>query len=477
MLRRVNGLDLALMRRSAALRGTAADRGFKRLSKAANHSLLWLVIAGALASRRGVGRRAALRGAAAVGGASFSASLVAKRLFPRRRPAADLLHETRRLTKRPTSSSFPSGHAASAAAFTTALAMESPALGAAVAPVAAAVAYSRVHTGVHWPSDVAAGTAIGIAAGLATRRWWPRHRADAASAREHTALEPLVDGEGLVVVVNPGAGLGGVDQTGAIVREWPKAVVVDIGDLDRVVAGHAPRALGVAGGDGSVAAVAAVAVAHRLPLVLIPAGTLNHFARDVCVTGLADSARAVADGDGALVDLAAVSVDGAGPRWFVNTASLGGYPDLVRLRERLRGRWGKWPAAAIALFRVLRTSRPLRVELNGERLLIWLLFVGNGPYRPKGFAPTTRPALDAGLLDVRCVRADRRLSRTRFFAGALLGSLHRSRTYRHAETRWLDVRVLDGEVAIATDGEVGPSGSRFAFRSRPASLGIYRPHD
>ncbi|WP_461118953.1 phosphatase PAP2 family protein [Saccharothrix stipae] len=475
MLRRVNRLDLAMMRRSGALRASPVDAGMKRLSRVANHSVLWLVVAGVLAARKGVTRRAALRGVAAIGGASFSASLVAKRLFPRRRPAAELLLTPRRLTRRPTSSSFPSGHAASAAAFTTALAMESPALAAAVAPVAAAVAYSRVHTGVHWPSDVAAGAAIGVGAALLTRRWWPLGRTEPASAREHRALDALVDGEGMVVVVNPSAGLGGDDPTERILAEWPKATIVGIEDLDTVIADHAPHALGVAGGDGSVASVAALAAAHRLPLVLVPAGTLNHFARDVGVQGLDDAARAVADGDGVLVDLAAVSVDGAGPRWFVNTASLGGYPDMVRLRDQLQDRWGKWPAAAIALARVLRTSRPMRVELNGEPQLVWMLFVGNGPYRPKGFAPTMRPALDAGLMDVRYIRADTRFSRARFFLGALLGSLHRSRTYRHLETRWLDVRLLGGAVAIATDGEVGPIGSTFEFRSRPAALAIYRP--
>ncbi|GAA1337643.1 bifunctional phosphatase PAP2/diacylglycerol kinase family protein [Catellatospora bangladeshensis] len=446
----------------------------KKLSRAANHSALWLGAAAVLALGRGKPRRSALRGVAAIAGASAGASLVAKRLFPRRRPAAELVDVSRRLTKRPTSSSFPSGHAASAAAFTTAVAMESPALGAVVAPVAAAVAYSRVHTGVHWPSDVAAGALIGLGAGLLTRRWWPIGREDAASARDHRELEALVDGEGLVVVVNPGSGLGG-DPTEEITREWPKARVVSIDDLDAVLTDHDPRALGVAGGDGSVAAVAALAAANRLPLVLIPAGTLNHFARDVGITGLGDAARAVAAGDGALVDLAAVTVDGEGPRWFVNTASLGGYPDMVRLRERLQDRWGKWPAAGIAMAQVLRTSRPLRVELNGEPHLVWMLFVGNGPYRPKGFAPTMRPALDAGLMDVRYIRADTRFSRTRFFIGALLGSLNRSRTYRHLETRWLDVQVLDAAVAIATDGEVGPTGSRFEFRSRPAALAIYRP--
>ncbi|MBB5954100.1 undecaprenyl-diphosphatase [Saccharothrix tamanrassetensis] len=474
MLRRVNSLDLALMRRSGQLPATPLDQGMKSLSKAANHSVLWLSVAAVLALRKGKPRRSALRGVAAIAGASASASLVAKRLFPRRRPAAELLEVPRRLTKRPTSSSFPSGHAASAAAFTTAVAMESPALAAVVAPVAAAVAYSRVHTGVHWPSDVAAGALIGVGAGLLTRRWWPVGRDDAATARDHASLEALVDGEGLVVVVNPNSGLGG-DPTEDICREWPKARVVSIDELDTAVADHGPRALGVAGGDGTVAAVAAAAAAHRLPLVLVPAGTLNHFARDVGVTGLEDAARAVAAGDGALVDLAAVTVDGEGPRWFVNTASLGGYPDMVRLREKLEGRWGKWPAAAMAMAQVLRTSRPLRVELNGEPHLVWMLFVGNGPYRPKGFAPTMRPALDAGLMDVRYIRADTRFSRARFFLGAVLGSLHRSRTYRHLETRWLDVKVLDAAVAIATDGEVGPTGSRFEFRSRPAALAIYRP--
>ncbi|WP_447002824.1 bifunctional phosphatase PAP2/diacylglycerol kinase family protein [Saccharothrix isguenensis] len=482
MLRRVNRLDLALVRRSGALRPSPVDHGLKRLSRAANHSVLWLVIAGVLATRKGAPRRAALRGVAAITGASFSSSLVAKRLFPRRRPAADLLLAPRRLSKRPTSSSFPSGHAASAAAFTTAVAMESPALALAVAPVAAAVAYSRVHTGVHWPSDVAAGAAIGIGAGLLTRRWWPLGRAERATAREHQSLAALVDGEGLVVVVNRSAGLGATslgaeDPTEAVVREWPKATIVGIDDLDTVIDDYGPKALAVAGGDGSVAAVAAVAATHRLPFALVPSGTLNHFARDVGAHGLDDTARAVADGEGVLVDLAVVSVDGAGPRWFVNTASLGGYPDMVRLREKLQDKWGKWPAAAIALAGVLRTARPMRVELNGEPQLIWMLFVGNGPYRPKGFAPTMRPALDAGLMDVRYIRANTRFSRARFFVGALLGALHRSRTYRHLETRWLDVRLLDGAVAIATDGEVGPTGSTFEFRSRPAALAVYRPQE
>ena len=93
----------------------------------------------------------------AIAGASAMANAVLKPLLPRRRPAAAELPAYQTIDNPPTSSSFPSGHAASAAAFATAVAMESPRLGLAVAPLAASVAYSRVHVGVHWTSDVLVG--------------------------------------------------------------------------------------------------------------------------------------------------------------------------------------------------------------------------------------------------------------------------------------------------------------------------------
>ncbi|WP_089955723.1 bifunctional phosphatase PAP2/diacylglycerol kinase family protein [Lentzea xinjiangensis] len=454
------------MSSSAELPPSRLDTGFKRLSKTANHSLLWFVVAAVLATAKGPSRRGALRGLAAIAGASAGANLVGKSLFPRRRPAADLLAVPRRLAKRPTSSSFPSGHSASAAAFATAVAMESPKAGAVVAPIAAAVAYSRVHTGVHWPTDVAAGAAVGVGAALLTRRWWPLGMHEPASAYEHADLTSLQDGDGLVVVVNPQSGLG-PDPTPQIVEEWPKAQIASVEELDSL---PDAKALGVAGGDGTVAAVAAIAAERDLPMVLIPSGTLNHFARDVGITGLHDTAQAVADGVGVRVDLAKVN-----EQWFVNTASLGGYPDMVRIREKLERRWGKWPAAGIALFRVLQRAKPLHMTIDGDRQLVWFLFVGNGPYRPKGFAPTMRPRLDDGLLDVRYVRADRPFSRTRFFIGALFGALERSRTYKHLEVASLNVEVHGAPISIATDGEVRGRSTHFAFRSRAAALGIYRP--
>ncbi|GAB3884454.1 hypothetical protein GCM10029964_045500 [Kibdelosporangium lantanae] len=359
--------------------------------------------------------------------------------------------------------------------------MESPVLGLAVAPLAAAVAYSRVHTGVHWPTDVAAGAAIGVAAGLATRRWWPTGHYEPATAYPHWSVSALTDGDGLLILVNPNSGVDGTDPTDLIAEHWPKATVLypepDRDLLDQLadaIDSRQPQALGVAGGDGTVAAVSSVAAERQLPLVLVPAGTLNHFARDVGITGIEDVATALAQGDGVRIDLSTVTVDDEPARWFINTASLGGYPDMVRLREKLEKRYGKWPAAAISLVRVLKKAKPLRLRINGERHLVWMVFVGNGEYHPKGFAPTSRPSLNAGLMDVRFIRADVPYSRLRFIIAAALGALHRSRTYRQFETRELDVTVHGDPVAIATDGEVGPIGHEFHFRAQPAALAAYR---
>lgn len=489
--RGVGTVDRALMKRSAALPASPADEALSRLSKSANHGLLWLVIAAILAARKGPGRRAGLRGVAAISGASTLANLVAKPLFGRRRPAAEEVPVHRRLTRRPKSSSFPSGHAASAAAFATAVSMESRPVATVVVPLAAAVAYSRVHTGVHWPSDVGAGAAIGASAALATRHWWPK-QSDVPAYTAHPADAPvMVDGEDMLALVNPGSGDAAFDPIDVARIAWPLASFIypapgaDIQEqlqteIDKRSTGHHPvRALAVAGGDGTVAAVASVAADNDLPLALIPAGTLNHFARDIGVKSMHDADFATENGSAVGIDLGEVEINGTNGgthrRWFVNTASIGGYPEMVRLREVLQRRHPKWPAAAIAMTRVLRRAKPLSVLLNGERRDVWMIFVGNGTYAPKGFAPSRRPALDTGALDVRYIRSDLPYSRARFLLATITNSLNASHVYHQCDLAELDVVLLDGNRRVATDGEVGQLGNHFRFRSHPSALTVYRP--
>jgi membrane-associated phospholipid phosphatase len=141
------------------------DGVFRRLSGAADHWKLWLGSAAVLAIAGGRrGRRSAMNGVAAMAVSSAVVNVALKPLGGRRRPDRALHHvPTARHVSMPTSTSFPSGHAASAAAFATGVATAFPEAGIPLGTAAALVAYSRVHTGVHYPVDVIAGSVTGTA--------------------------------------------------------------------------------------------------------------------------------------------------------------------------------------------------------------------------------------------------------------------------------------------------------------------------
>ncbi|MFD4432398.1 phosphatase PAP2 family protein [Nocardia sp. NPDC058497] len=479
--RRVARADVVMSRAVSRIPESAADRGMLRLTRSANTGGLWLATAALLAVKPGPPRRAALRGAIALAGSSFTVNLVLKSLIPRRRPPAELMPHSRRLIDQPFSSSFPSGHSANAAAFATAVALESPRTALAIAPVAAAVAYSRVHTGAHWPSDVLVGAAVGTSVALATRRWWPIRESDEAEARVVRHAPALVDGKGLLLLINPRSGDSAYDPTPDIAEALPAATLVhtepdrDAAELLQEALDPSIVAVGAAGGDGTIAAAAAVALRNDLPLVVVPAGTLNHFARDLGVYDLREVADATGAGEAVEVDVAAVEFETAdGPRthYLINTASIGAYPDLVRLREKWEDRWGKWPAFAAALIVTLHQAEPIRIRLDDRWHDLWFLFVGNGPYHPHGAVPAFRSRLDEGLLDVRWLRADVRFSRTRAVIALMLAAIGHSRVYGERQMHELPVSVRT-PVAVAADGEVVGTASDLRF-TIAGKLAVYR---
>jgi diacylglycerol kinase family enzyme len=228
--------------------------------------------------------------------------------------------------------------------------------------------------------------------------------------------------------------------------------------------------LGVAGGDGTINLAAKVAAEHDVPLLVIPAGTLNHFARDLGVSSAQDAIAALRAGDAVRVDLGR-----AGDEVFVNTSSIGLYVDLVRFREHWEGRLGKWPAMLVGLVHVLRETAPQQLTVDGQRKLLWMLFAGNCHYLPKGFAPTHRPRLDDGLLDIRMVDAEERFARTRIVLAVLTGTLRWCPAYQAGVRPKLVVEADDGTIELSVDGEVTGVSSRIELGKSIGALTVYRP--
>jgi undecaprenyl-diphosphatase len=477
----VRRADRRVFAAAARLDTPVLDKVLPRLTRSADHGLLWFGVAAALALDGPTARRAATRGLASLAVASAVANGPAKLLFRRRRPALDAVPALRLLRDQPMTTSFPSGHSASAAAFATGVGLEQPWLAPVVGTLAAGVAYGRVHTGVHYPADVVAGVALGVGAALLVRSSWPVRpdRAGAATAPD-AAAPALPRGEGLTVVVNLGAGSAdGEALQEAIADTLPAAEVVVCDEPERLeeclekAAAHA-RALGIAGGDGTIGCGASVALRHELPLAIFPAGTLNHFAADLGLDAVEDVADAVASGEAAEVCVGSAVPDGD-DLFFLNTFSIGLYPEMVARREK-RERWlGKWPALAVALAEVLHAAEPLVIDVDGEPRRLWLLFGGNGRYHPAGFAPSWRERLDDAQIDVRMVDANRRLGRTRLVAAVLSGRLGRCRVYEERRVDALALDVGGEDVQLARDGEVGPLPPQLCLRPAARPLVVYRP--
>ncbi|MCU1373175.1 MAG: phosphoesterase PA-phosphatase related, partial [Actinomycetia bacterium] len=349
-------------------------------------------------------------------------------------------------------------------------AVEQPAFAVLALP-AAVLARRRGRPGL------AAVAGAGITAFASTRAWpvAPRTPARIRPALTPVAGEARPDGGGVTFVVNPDAGsVEKLDLEAFLGKELPAARILVLGDdldLDRALAIAAEdRAIGIAGGDGTVNAAAAVAHREGKPLVVVPAGTLNHLARDLGLEGPEDTVAAVRQGRLVAVDLG--SIDG---QPFLNTASFGSYSELVDAREQLEDRVGKWPAMVVALVRVLRRTPPVRVELDGEERSLWMVFIGNCRYHPHGFAPTWRERLDDGALDVRLVGAEHPFARVRLVLAVLTGTLGRSAVYEEWTTDSIRLRSLDGPLRLARDGETFDGGADVLVAKEREPLSVYVP--
>ncbi|HVF74221.1 MAG TPA: diacylglycerol kinase family protein [Acidimicrobiales bacterium] len=222
--------------------------------------------------------------------------------------------------------------------------------------------------------------------------------------------------------------------------------------------------VGVAGGDGSIGAAAAVLAGTGVPLLAVPAGTRNHFARHLGIETLADAAAAS--------NLSTVDLGQVNGRVFVNNSSIGFYAALVRERRRRSSRLPRAMADLSAAWAQARKGHRFRVRVGGVTYRAWLVFVGNGRYGDD----LTRDALDEQTLDVRVMRADRPLARTRAVAALLFSRLGRSPLLVQRLVDTIDIDVLNRSfVDVALDGEVVRLENPLRYEVLPGALTVLVP--
>lgn len=236
----------------------------------------------------------------------------------------------------------------------------------------------------------------------------------------------------------------------------------------------------VAGGDGTAAGAAQILAGSDTELGLLPLGTLNHLTRDLGIPAdLSEAADVAVNGQPAAIDVGEVN-----GQIFVNNASIGLYPLMVRKREglqRAKG-WPKWLSTLPAAFAVLERLPHHRLRLDwgkGERAIVTpLLFVGNNVYSLDRGEVGKRGTLTDGKLSVYAVARRRRAAMIWFAMRALVGRAERSLDFETlGECETLTVRSSSGSIEIALDGELKRMDSPLEFRIRPGALTVMKPSD
>ncbi len=234
----------------------------------------------------------------------------------------------------------------------------------------------------------------------------------------------------------------------------------------------------VAGGDGTAASAAQLLAGSDTELGLLPLGTLNHLARDLGIpTDPAEAAAVAANGHPTKIDVGEVNGD-----VFVNNASIGLYPLMVRKREgfqRAKG-WPKWLSSLPAAFAVLERLPHHRLRLDwgqGERTIVTpLLFVGNNIYSLDRGEVGKRGSLTDGKLAIYAVAHRRRAALIWFAIRALAGRAERDLDFETlGECETLTVRSSSGSIEIALDGELKRMDSPLEFRIRAGALTVVTP--
>ena len=244
----------------------------------------------------------------------------------------------------------------------------------------------------------------------------------------------------------------------------------DLLQLARDAIDRGTDVIGMAGGDGSQALVASIAAERGVPMVVVPAGTRNHFALDLGLdrADVIGALDAYGEAFEHAIDLADVN-----GRVFVNNVSLGLYASIVSSPEY---RDAKRETTLAALPEMLGPdAAPFDLRFDGPDGAVHegahVLQISNGPYGTTVGTIASRPRLDTGTLGVFALLVPNAVAATMFMAEFAAGRPDRYDGYLAWSTPSFTVDSA-APVAVGLDGESLELEPPLVFTSRPRVLRV-----
>jgi diacylglycerol kinase family enzyme len=276
----------------------------------------------------------------------------------------------------------------------------------------------------------------------------------------------------------PGSIRAALEATGieASIRSASGESIVDEA---RAAADERPDAVIAAGGDGTISAVASALAGGDTPLGVFPAGTLNHFAKDLGIPlDLSEAVKVIAANHVERIDLGRLN-----DRVFVNNASLGVYARALVDRDVRRDLHGlsKWPAMALAVLKVFK-RRPLlkvRIIADGQPMLrkTPLVFVGNNRYELELLRIGRRACLTAGELSLYIAATSTRWGMLKLALRAAFGRLRQSRDFESMCIAEVQIEPRRRHIHLALDGEPTALAPPLTFTTWPKALPVIVPSE
>lgn len=294
---------------------------------------------------------------------------------------------------------------------------------------------------------------------------------------------------GVEVILNAASGAGEAEELRRLVAEGFRKEGVEArvklvrggrqlaAAARRAAAGEAGRVV-AAGGDGTVNAVASALLGTGKSLGVLPVGTFNYFARSLGIPTDLEGAIRAAAAAGHTADVHVGEVNG---RLFINNASIGLYPSIIRQREQEYRRWGRRQFVAYAaVARALLQRSPfmwVRIETQGvgSAARTPLVFVGANRYQIEEFGLPGGECVGRGELAVYVARPTGWAGLLRLALQALLGRLHGERSLHLMCAGEAKVETRRGRIPVALDGEVVLLETPLRFARRPAALKVVVP--